>query len=331
LDLTDQVPLADPPIPQVTAGERPDPAAVGEPEDSATVPEGIAQHVHIVLPPPGPEPPPRRGRGSLMAMIVILGVAAGAVAGVVVANATANRSPQTVVEELVPDGASPAQAGDPQSILAKVLPAVVSIDDAAPPSGISSGDLGDGAGTGMIVGSAGLVLTNAHVVGTARVVMVTLYGQTVPVAARVVGTDPAADIALLQIEGSGGPYPTVAYGDSSVVEPGDGVLAVGNALALAGAPTVTEGIVSGVDRSLTVVGGAGGTTEDLSGLIQTDTPLSPGSAGGPLVDSAGRVIGMNTVVAESSPGNAAAQEVGFAIAVDTIEPIVSSLERSGHA
>jgi S1-C subfamily serine protease len=292
--------------------------------------EGVEQHVRIVLPPPGPGPAPRPGRGAAMVGIVLLALAGGAAAGAVIATVTTSRSSQTVVEEFFPDQGTAAGVGDPQAILAKVLPAVVSIDTAATPSGIASGDLVEGAGTGMIITPGGLVLTNAHVIGGAKTVTVTVFGQSASLPARVVGSDPAEDVALVQIEGGVRPFPTVDLGDSSATQQGDSVLAIGNALALAGGPTVTEGIVSAEGRSLTTGGGAGRPAEHLTGLIQTDAPINPGNSGGPLVNAEAQVIGMNTAVAESSPGNAPAQDIGFAIAIDQIEPIVARLERQAH-
>jgi S1-C subfamily serine protease len=118
--------------------------------------------------------------------------------------------------------------------------------------------------------------------------------------------------------------PVVHLGDSNSAQQGDGVLAIGNALALAGGPTVTEGIVSALDRSLTATTDAG-TTERLTGLLQTDAPINPGNSGGPLVNSAGQVVAMNTAVATSSQGNAPAQNVGFGIAVNEIRSVATEI------
>jgi S1-C subfamily serine protease len=116
----------------------------------------------------------------------------------------------------------------------------------------------------------------------------------------------------------------VRFGNSNTAKQGDGVLAIGNALALAGGPTVTEGIVSAKDRSLTATADDG-RPEYLTGLIQTDAPINPGNSGGPLVNSSGEVVAMNTAVATSSQGNAPAQNVGFAIAIDEIRTIVAQI------
>jgi S1-C subfamily serine protease len=123
--------------------------------------------------------------------------------------------------------------------------------------------------------------------------------------------------------------PTVHLGKSSALRVGDAVLAIGNALALQGGPTVTNGIVSATDRSLTAQGEFTSAAETLSGLIQTNAAINPGNSGGPLVNSRGQVIGMNTAVAESSAGNAPAQNIGFAIAIDSIKSKLPGLRAGG--
>ena len=108
------------------------------------------------------------------------------------------------------------------------------------------------------------------------------------------------------------------------------MVAIGNALALAGGPPVTEGIVSAEGRTLSAQSDVSGQTETLTGLLQTDAAINPGNSGGPLVDSAGQVIGMNTAVAESSAGNAPAQNIGFAIPIDVIKPLLAQSADRGH-
>jgi S1-C subfamily serine protease len=117
-------------------------------------------------------------------------------------------------------------------------------------------------------------------------------------------------------------------GDSSQTLVGDSVLAIGNALALAGGPSVTEGIVSAKNRSLSAENDSG-ETENLTGLLQTDAAINPGNSGGPLVNSQAQVVGMNTAVASSTTGNAPTQNIGFAIAVDTVKPLLAGLRRGG--
>jgi putative serine protease PepD len=232
----------------------------------------------------------------------------------------ANRSQQTIVREYFPGKAGSVHAGDIQSILASVLPAVVSIDTSGFRGSGNVGGYAEGAGTGMIIEPSGVIVTNNHVVAGAQTVTVTFYAQSKQYPARVIGVDAQKDIALVQVEGAGDKLPVVHLGSSNSAQQGDGVLAIGNALALAGGESVTEGIVSALNRSLTATTDAG-TTEHLTGLIQTDAPINPGNSGGPLVNSSGQVVAMNTAVATSSQGNAPAQNVGFAIAVDEIRSV----------
>ena len=215
-----------------------------------------------------------------------------------------------------------AQPQDIQGILQKVEPGVVSIKTQA----FQRGFFGDaipqaGAGTGMILTGNGEVLTNAHVVQGATTIQVTLFNEKEPRQADLVGADRTADVAVIKIRDASN-LPTVSLGSSDAARVGDAVLAIGNALGLPGSPTVTAGIVSAKDRSI----GAG--TEQLEGLIQTDAAINPGNSGGPLVNAAGEVIGMNTAVIQST-GQALAQNVGFAIAIDTIKPMLERLRTGG--
>ncbi|MDA8186494.1 MAG: trypsin-like peptidase domain-containing protein [Actinomycetota bacterium] len=263
--------------------------------------------------------------------IAVAAVAAlvGALVGGAVGGVLGRASERTVVEKFFPNRSVLARPADVQAVLAKVMPAVVSIDtETFRGQSIFSGSFVEGAGTGMIITPSGEVLTNNHVVAGASTVTVTLYGQSVPRAAKVVGTDPADDLALVKIQGVSN-LPTVQLGNSGTTQVGDSVLAIGNALALAGGPTVTEGIVSAEGRQLSAVDPLTGAPEHLSGLIQTDAAINPGNSGGPLVDSAGQVIGINTAVASSSGGNAPAQDIGFAIAINTAKPIIPLLQRGG--
>jgi putative serine protease PepD len=272
--------------------------------------------------PKAPKRPPRSAPGWLG--VAVVAALVGALAGSSLVAVFANRAPQTIVREYFPTKAGKVQVGDVQAILASVLPAVVSIDTSSFRDIGNLGGYAQGAGTGMIIEPSGVILTNNHVVAGAQSVTVTLYGQIKRFPARIIGVDAQKDIALLQVEGAGDSLPVVHLGNSDAAQQGDGVLAIGNALALAGGPTVTEGIVSALNRSLTATTDAG-TTENLIGLIQTDAPINPGNSGGPLVNSSGQVVAMNTAVATSSGGNAPAQNVGFAIAVDEIRTVVAQI------
>ena len=166
-------------------------------------------------------------------------------------------------------------------------------------------------------------------VAGATTVTVTLFGQTKALPAHVIGTDPSDDLALVQIDHASG-FPTVTLGDSSQTRVGDTVLAIGNALALAGGPSVTEGIVSAENRTLSAQNDSG-QTENLTGLLQTDAAINPGNSGGPWSTRQAQVVGMNTAVASSSTGNAPTQNIGFAIAVDSVKPLLAELRRAAPA
>jgi len=258
-------------------------------------------------------------------VVLITAVVAGVMGGLLGAVVGAD-SQRTVVEKFFPNGSVLAKPQDIQEVLAKVEPAVVSIDSDS--SGSSSGgDFVEAAGSGMILTPDGEVLTNNHVVSGATSVTVTLFGQSQPLAAHVVGTDPSEDVALVQIDHISG-LPTVTFGDSGQALVGDSVLAIGNALALAGGPTVTEGIISAENRSLTAENDSG-QTENLTGLIQTDAAINPGNSGGPLVNAQGQVVGINTAVASSTTGNAPTQNIGFAITVNSVKPLLAGLRTGG--
>jgi serine protease Do len=154
-------------------------------------------------------------------------------------------------------------------------------------------------GSGVIVSPEGYILTNNHVVDDASEVTVTLHDQR-QMTAKVVGTDPRTDIAVLKIEGSNFPYLTLA--DSSKVEVGDIVLAVGDPFGVG--QTVTAGIVSATGRS-----GLG--IEQVEDFIQTDAPINPGNSGGALVDDEGHLIGINTAILSGNSGGN--QGIGFAV------------------
>ncbi len=281
--------------------------------------------------PPMPVAAPRVVRHTLTprtwTWVVLVTAVLAAVVGGLVGAVVGAGSQKTIVESFFPNRSALVHPQDVQAVLARVEPAVVSIDSDSDGSGGSGGDFVEAAGTGMILTADGEVLTNNHVVSGASSVTVTLFGQTKALPAHVVGTDPGADVALVQIDHAAG-LPTVTLGDSSQTRVGDSVLAIGNALALSGGPSVTEGIVSAENRTLTAQNDSG-QTENLTGLLQTDAAINPGNSGGPLVDSQAEVVGMNTAVASSTSGNAPTQNIGFAITVDSVKPLLAQLRRGG--
>jgi S1-C subfamily serine protease len=187
----------------------------------------------------------------------------------------------------------------------------------------SFGQIGRGAGTGMLLTSSGEVLTNNHVIQGATKIEVSITGRSGTYPATVVGVDFKDDVALLQVQGVSG-LPTVTLADSSDLVLGQEVVAMGNALGQGGSPSVSEGTVSALDRSITVVG----EEEPLTGLIQMDAPIQPGDSGGPLVDSSARVVGMITAAARSNFGQSISS-IGFAIPTNDALGIVREI-RAGN-
>lgn len=195
---------------------------------------------------------------------------------------------------------------DLQSLLDKVGPSVVSIH-----TGTREGDA---AGSGIVLTEDGLVLTNAHVIDGARTIEVDFAdGQTAE--ARIIGAAPEFDVALVQAEGLAEPVTPAELGSSGDLLVGDDVVAIGNALNLGDTPSVTTGIVSALGRSI-----QSPTGDTLSDLIQTDAAINPGNSGGPLINAAGQVVGVNTAIL------ADAQNVGFALSIDSITSIIDDLK-----
>jgi S1-C subfamily serine protease len=157
----------------------------------------------------------------------------------------------------------------------------------------------EAAGTGQVMTSSGLVLTNNHVIDGATSIKATDVGNGRTYPAKVVGYDKTDDVAVLQLEGASG-LTTVSYGNSSDVTTGQSVVALGNAGGRGGTPSVAAGTVTGLNQAITASDESSGTTENLSGMIETDADIQPGDSGGPLVDSAGQVIGMDTAALTSS-------------------------------
>jgi S1-C subfamily serine protease len=178
-----------------------------------------------------------------------------------------------------------------------------------------------GTGSGFIWDAAGHVVTNFHVISGASEAWVRLADGSDHRAA-LVGASPAHDIAVLRIELAASPPPALPIGTSSDLKVGQKVFAIGNPFGLDW--TLTTGIVSALDRSLPSEGNSGGLVQH---LIQTDAAINPGNSGGPLLDSAGRLIGVNTAI--YSPSGASAG-IGFAVPVDTMNRVVPQLIATGR-
>ena len=198
----------------------------------------------------------------------------------------------------------------------QVRPTVVSIAVESVARGLFFDFTDDGAGTGVIVRSDGYVVTNRHVIDAADSIMVSLAsGDSYP--ARVIGTDKLTDLAVIRIEAQG--LAAATFGDSDTLQVGDWVLALGNALALKGGPSVTLGIVSARGRTVKTEG-----AEELYDMIQTDAAINDGNSGGPLVSLNGEVIGINTAILRQAQG------IGFTVSSNVALPIIESLIDHGR-
>ena len=264
---------------------------------------------------------------AVVAALIGGGVGAGVVAAV--DNNNGSSGDNAVIHESNAAPGAAVLSGNvtiPQ-LVDKVIHAVVSID-------VKSNNSED-EGTGMIITSDGEVITNNHVIelytqgGNSGSITVTEYGQTKPLPATLVGYDQTKDVALLKINNTSN-QPTITFGNSSKAVVGDAVVAIGNALGLsAGTPTVTQGIVSALGRTVTA-GGIGTQTETLQNMIQTDAAINSGNSGGPLIDTSGQVIGMNTAVAGTSSDGTSSQNIGFAIPAATVESLLPALQKGGQ-
>lgn len=180
----------------------------------------------------------------------------------------------------------------------------------------------EGAGSGVIVSKDGYVLTNKHVVpaGTGKVTVVLADGKQYD-NVKIIGRDPTNDLAFLKIEGVNDLTPAI-IGDSSKVEPGQQVVAIGNALGLF-RNSVTSGIISGLGRPIQTADEATGTPEQLEDMLQTDAAINPGNSGGPLVNLKGEVIGINTAVSQNGQG------ISFAIPINAARGLIDSVTKTG--
>ena len=248
--------------------------------------------------------------------MVVAALAAGVGAGAVVALNHNSQSPgNSVSSQQIPSPNRNAAGNanttnlNEQSVANKVKPGMVDIN-----STLKYQD-GAAAGTGMILSSDGVVLTNNHVVeGSTHLTATTVVGGK-KYQATVIGVDPTDDVALIKLQGASGLKP-VQVGDSSKVTLGTGVVAIGNAGGTGGSPTVTTGSITALGRTITASdSGSGQNTETLHNMLQTNAPIAEGDSGGALANAAGQVIGMNTAANSQSLGGAGTS-MGFAIPVN---------------
>ena len=228
-------------------------------------------------------------------------------------------TPQAAVD--APDAAdipSPAALASLPSIstlVEDIEDAVVSISVEAVSRGMFMDFNDEGAGTGMVIRPDGYIVTNYHVIQGAHAIKINLWNGDVYDAA-IVGYDRITDLAVLKIDAEN--LTTIKMGDSDVINVGDWVVALGNALALKGGPTVTLGIVSARDRTVSTERG------ELYGLIQTDAAINDGNSGGPLINLRGEVVGINTAILRRAQG------IGFAVGSSAAQPIIDTLIEDGR-
>jgi S1-C subfamily serine protease len=208
---------------------------------------------------------------------------------------------------------------DTAQMLRDVLPSVVNVRVRSLSVGQFGAQQGRGEGSGVIIDRNGIILTNAHVIRDAIEVQVVFNDDHEPMTGRVLGQVPERDLAVIQVDADDlDPIP-VGHSEPPWLNLGDPVVAVGFPLGLGGV-TVTKGIVSGQDRTITVGQGVTGPTH-LEGLLQTDAAINPGNSGGALVDKQGRLVGINSAGAAAS----AAENIGFAIAIDNALPVIEEI------
>ena len=196
-------------------------------------------------------------------------------------------------------------------VVAEVLPSVVNVKVTS----LNNTGLGKGEGSGVVIDPDGVILTNFHVVQGAVNVEIFFNDDHGRMQGRVIGGIPERDLAVIRVDADD--LDAIEIGRSSNLQLGDDVVAIGFPLGLGNSPTVTKGIVSGLDRNIE----AGIEGLPLEGLLQTDAAINPGNSGGALVDRAGRLIGINTAAASAG----FAENIGFAIAIDEALPVIQEI------
>ena len=242
-----------------------------------------------------------------------------AAAGLALATVPAHALPP--ITPLNPFVDAPAPPADPLATAAQVGPQIVDIDTRL---GYQSAV---GAGTGIVIDPGGVVLTNNHVISGATDISATSIGngQTYPV--QVLGYDRGEDIAVVQLAGAGG-LPTANIGNSSQVGVGDPIVALGNAGGAGGAPSAVAGRVTGLNQTVSAADSLTGSSETLNGLIQVDAAIRPGDSGGPMVNSANQVIGVNTAAGDNFK---LGRGEGFAIPINQAMAIAGQIRAGGSS
>jgi S1-C subfamily serine protease len=303
-----------------------------------------------------PPPPPRSGIGKTLAYVAVavLAAAAGAGAAVALNHSSSAASPSASspfngsgsqanpfggngngnVNPLPSSGTGNSGSGGTNSgtgslnasaLATQVDPGIVDID-----SNLKYSDA-TAEGTGMVISSTGLVLTNNHVIDEATGVTATLVTSGKKYTAEVIGYDSTDDVALLQLEGASG-LKTVTLSNSSKAAVSEAVLALGNAGGAGGLPSTAQGTIQALNQSIDPTDEGSGITEHLHGMIETNAPIEQGDSGGPLVNGSGQVVGMDTAASSASSGygGSTTATTGYAIPINTAISIADEIN-SGKA
>jgi len=255
---------------------------------------------------------PRRRRTVLAASVVAAALAIGAGAGATAVALTGHT--KTIVRQVtVPDGSG--------ALASNAVPSVATVAKQASRGVVEitvSGSGGSGEGSGFVYDKQGRIVTNAHVVEGASSITVVFQDGT-RAKAELVGSDPSTDVAVVKVDVAASRLHPLTLGDSSALQVGDEVIAIGSPFGLA--QTVTSGIVSALDREIQAPDGT-----PIEGAIQTDAAINHGNSGGPLVDLAGKVVGITSQINSESQGN---DGIGFAVPSTTVRSVVTQLLASG--
>lgn len=273
-----------------------------------------------VFPAPPSAPRAKLPYGALAAVAIVAALIGGAVGGTIAATDDNGNSGTTISSLGASDSstikpAAAAPQGAVEQVAAKVLPSVVSID--------VSDTQGLGSGSGIVISSDGLILTNNHVAGQGDLSVTFSDGRSA--VAKLIKADPSTDLAVIKAQGISGLTP-ITFGSSAGLRVGQDVVAIGAPLGLAG--TVTTGIVSALQRPVIPSEGQGGGADSVIDGIQTDAPINPGNSGGALVDLNGNLVGITSAIASlgsSLGGQSGSIGLGFAIPIDQARIIAEQL------
>ena len=260
----------------------------------------------------------KRGIGLTVLVCIITSVLTSLLTIVVMKNNIGNLNQDTSSKEIVVNDAGKSQ-NIYHAVSDKAMPSVVGITTTT----ISTDNIfaiptqSEGVGTGVIVDSKGYILTNSHVVSDGQAVDVkVLFNDGSTTQGKVLWNDAKLDLAVVKVDKTG--LTAAELGDSDQVRVGDIAIAIGNPLGLEFQKSVTQGIISGLDRTIQTE------NETMTGLMQTDASINPGNSGGPLLNEKGQVVGINSAKVSSAEG------IGFSIPINTAKPIIEEVIKTGN-